>query len=382
MVHVAKAHDNGVWGGDSEPVFKGRHNRRANRSSKKNHEKAHATNKNKLVNNQPTANPIKTFTQLETFPPSSNINKIGLTTNTFLPIIENPRDKISTNVKLSDTNPFLRNDEETTTNEDVPEAKEPVIIPPTVAEIPAVTSNRTKETGTTNTATTTNTVATTNTKKEENTTTPSSSKSNNDNGFISKIDNYHKENKSNSNEDKTDPKAQITINEAGRGVWGDPHFDLIGSKGKRIKFDQKGQIGHSYELFDGDNLKVTGTYKQYLDNEHGCVIGKASIETGAGKIEYDSDGNATLNGQKLKNGTIKKLENGTVVKVTDEQLSITAQDGSGTVDIKKSTSKGKNYLDVDPSGQFGNLSGIIGQAISTNKVLTEEQCDKYDVTKK
>ena len=159
------------------------------------------------------------------------------------------------------------------------------------------------------------------------------------------------------------------------GVWGDPHFDAVGVDGKtKIKFDQKGKVGDTYNVFQGDGYEIDARY----DNWNGgyAIMGEAKIKAGADTIGIAKDGKITVNGKQIKDGKTVKLNDGTKLIVTGKNAVIESRDGNSKINI----TNGGGYLNIDPTGKFSGLGGILGTAMAGNKNLTEEECEKFNVT--
>jgi hypothetical protein len=172
-------------------------------------------------------------------------------------------------------------------------------------------------------------------------------------------------------------QPEIDIKKEGKGAWGDPHFNVTGSNGKRIEFDHKGVDGHQYHLFSGDNINIAGTYVPARDPKNPQIIGNASIRLGNDQIDYAKDGKILLNGNEIEKGEYQ-LESGGTLKAKRHSLTITPKDGTGVVDLYAN----RNGLRIDPSGKFRNLDGIIGMAIALNRGLSNEECEAFDMMRR
>ena len=167
-------------------------------------------------------------------------------------------------------------------------------------------------------------------------------------------------------------KEEIIISD-NTNVWGDPHYEVTGKNGEEIKFDHHGKAGNTYNVFSGDNLKIDGTYAPF-GNEP-CIINKTTIQAGNDVMTFNKEGQAALNGETLEQGT-GTLRDGTTYNLEGKVLSVTPNDGTGTVNIKAQG----NAMTIDPDGEFRGLGGIIGTAINESKGLTEEEANKFDVS--
>lgn len=170
---------------------------------------------------------------------------------------------------------------------------------------------------------------------------------------------------------------QTEIVEDSVGVWGDPHFDAIGADGKTaVKFDQKGIVGDTYNVFQGDGYEVDARYDTHKSGY--AIMGEAHIKAGADSIAVTKDGKTTINGKVIKDGSTVKLNDGTKVNVNGANTTIESRDGDGGK-IAITNTDGK-YLNIDPSGKMSGLGGILGTAMANNKALTEEECEKFNIT--
>jgi len=166
----------------------------------------------------------------------------------------------------------------------------------------------------------------------------------------------------------------IDVSNDSKGEWGDPHFDLKGQDGKALKFDHKGKNGHTYNLFSGSGFNVNGTYDASGDPKAPQKVGKADIQVGDDKVSYNKDGQAELNGKKLKEGSKETLQDGSNLEYKDKKLTLTGPDGQ-SIDLTNS-----DGIIVKPKGHFDDAGGIIGTAMANNKNLSSKECEKFDIT--
>lgn len=160
---------------------------------------------------------------------------------------------------------------------------------------------------------------------------------------------------------KQTPETEVQAR--GEGIWGDPHVDYIDSSGKEKKFEHHGTVGATYKLFTGDNFQVYGNYRAADDDDDAAYIGTATIKSGNNTITYDRKGNATLNGQTVSKGASGTLSDGSKYSYSDKRtLTLTASDGTGTITL--TTDDDHDGVNVDPSGSFSNLGGILGDAVA------------------
>ncbi len=170
-----------------------------------------------------------------------------------------------------------------------------------------------------------------------------------------------------------DSLGEVDISAEGRGVWGDPHYEVTGANGEPIKFDHHGIAGHEYHVFSGDNISITGLYAPSGDQP--CVISETTLRAGDDTIQYDKEGNLKINGQEAKDGEYD-LADGTKIIKEGKVMTVVPADGTGKVDIH---AEGDSMM-VDPSGQFKNLDGILGTAIAENRPLPEDEANqKFDL---
>jgi hypothetical protein len=159
---------------------------------------------------------------------------------------------------------------------------------------------------------------------------------------------------------------QIEIGKDGKGIWGDPHYDIKfdkngdGKVGKDegVKFDHKGKDGNTYSIFKGDGLDIKGRYDKWENPKAPQIIGEVSINDQA---NITKDGKLKLNGQEkqLKDGEKVQLQDGSQIEKSKDGYKVISKEGDANVNIK---CNGK-YIDVDPEGKFGNLGGIVGDAM-------------------
>jgi len=169
-------------------------------------------------------------------------------------------------------------------------------------------------------------------------------------------------------------QTEISVDD--KGVWGDPHFETTGKNGEKVKFDQKGKVGDTYNVFSGDGYELDAKYDKW-DTGY-AIMGTATMKAGADTIQVTKDGKVTINDNVIKDGSSIKLNDGTSVKVEGKNAIVTTRDGDSKINI----TNGGGYLNVDPEGKFSNLNGILGTAIDQSKALTEEECEKFNVTAK
>jgi hypothetical protein len=163
-----------------------------------------------------------------------------------------------------------------------------------------------------------------------------------------------------------------SINVAGRGVWGDPHYSIIGSNGKPIDFTHNGVAYNTYDVFSADGVEIDGLYTPYANAP--CVITKSTIKIGADQIIFDVNGKAQINGKDVTQGAYT-LSDGTKITISNGVLSISKRDGNGQIDIKADG----NSMTIDPSGEFSNMSGILGTAIAENRTMTEAESESFNL---
>lgn len=168
--------------------------------------------------------------------------------------------------------------------------------------------------------------------------------------------------------------SQTTIDDRGLGEWGDPHFDFINKEGSDVSFTDYGSIGSTYKIFQGDNLQIYGNYSFYSSGAP-CVVGDTIIKAGSQTINYDSYGKVTIDGNTINAGS-GTLNDGSTYNYQNGTLVINANDGTGAVTF----TNGGGYCNIDPSGQFANLGGILGTAIADDRALTEDECKSFLVT--
>lgn len=171
----------------------------------------------------------------------------------------------------------------------------------------------------------------------------------------------------------------INVHKDSRGEWGDPHYHLKGSDGKDINFDHKGKDNHIYHIFSGDNLRIDGKYIPFKDPNNPQIVGDVNVQAGKDAVQFTKEGDLKINGEAKKDGTYT-LADGTKVVAKGKKIDLITPDNDGSkVTI---TADGGSGMTVDPEGKFKNSDGIIGKAISENRTLSKEECEKFDMGKK
>jgi hypothetical protein len=177
---------------------------------------------------------------------------------------------------------------------------------------------------------------------------------------------------------------QVNINSRGLGIWGDPHFQFVNNKtGKMVDFTHKGKAGESYNLFKGDGLQVNGTYEKW-GRGNATVVKLAEIKAGKDTITFDENGKVGINGVPAKpdaKGTVT-LQDGTKLTIDKDKKTVIIQSKENDAKIKlevKNSTNG-NYINIDPDGKFSDLGGILGTAIKEGRALSEEECNKFDLS--
>ncbi len=153
-------------------------------------------------------------------------------------------------------------------------------------------------------------------------------------------------------------------------VWGDPHYEVQGKDGKTIKFDHKGEIGSTYNVFAGDGYEVAGTYADAGNKLP--IIGSTSIKAGADNITYNNKGQTRLNGKRLKDGSYD-LNDGTVLSIKDGKSVIESREKDSKIEL----SAPGGAITVTPTGDFAGLDGIMGTASKEGKALTEKEANQF-----
>jgi hypothetical protein len=186
-----------------------------------------------------------------------------------------------------------------------------------------------------------------------------------------------KNGKDKNGKDKNDKckDSSYDISDDSKGAWGDPHFDIKIGGGKHIKFDHKGINGNWYRIFTGDNFDIIGKYAPW-NGALPQIIDTTKIKAGSDLIIFNASGKATLNGKDIKVGTYV-LKDGTVVEFKSAaQMKLISPEKDSNVTIYCRSGK---YQDIDPSGKFNKLGGIIGKAIKEGRALTNAECDMFNV---
>ena len=157
-------------------------------------------------------------------------------------------------------------------------------------------------------------------------------------------------------------------------VWGDPHYQAKGADGTTdINFTHNGTTGDTYNVFQGDGLEVDGKYG--LDGYDVNKILDANIKDGSDLINYNVNGETSINGKKVNDGETITLADGTKITQKGTNMTLDTQDGNSSIGFRNN-----DGICLDPTGKFTNIGGILGTAIAQNKNLTEEEANKFDIT--
>jgi len=168
-------------------------------------------------------------------------------------------------------------------------------------------------------------------------------------------------------------QTNITVDD--KGIWGDPHYTATGADGKtKINFTHDGKTGDTYNVFEGDGYEIEGKYGLAGNNINKIL--DTTIKAGNDSIGYNVKGEVTINGETIKDGATVKLNDGTKVTKNGKSMILESREGDSKVEFKNN-----DGICLDPSGKFSNLGGILGTAISENRNLSEEEANKFDITK-
>ena len=147
-------------------------------------------------------------------------------------------------------------------------------------------------------------------------------------------------------------------------VWGDPHYQAKGADGTTdINFTHNGTTGDTYNVFQGDGLEVDGKYG--LDGYAVNKILDANIKNGSDLIDYNVNGETSINGKKVNDGETITLADGTKITQNGTNMTLDTKDGNSSIGFRNN-----DGICLDPTGKFTNIGGILGTAIAQNKNLT------------
>lgn len=165
---------------------------------------------------------------------------------------------------------------------------------------------------------------------------------------------------------------QTTISDT--SIWGDPHYNAKGKDGKTdINFTHNGKTGDTYNVFKGDGYEVDGQYG-LAGNDINKIL-DAKIRAGADLIDYNVNGQTSINGKALEDGSTITLNDGTKVTKQGANMIMETRDGNSKISFKNN-----DGICLDPTGKFGGLGGILGTAIDQNRNLSEEEANKFDLS--
>ncbi|MEI8388836.1 MAG: hypothetical protein WCG23_03015 [bacterium] len=168
--------------------------------------------------------------------------------------------------------------------------------------------------------------------------------------------------------------TDIETNISDTSVWGDPHYQAKGSDGTTdINFTHNGTTGDTYNVFQGDGYEVDGKYG-LAGNDVNKIL-DANIKDGNDLINYNVNGETSINGKKLNDGETITLADGTKISQKGTNMTMDTKDGNSSIGFRNN-----DGICLDPTGKFTNIGGILGTAIAQNKNLTEEEANKFDIT--
>lgn len=181
-------------------------------------------------------------------------------------------------------------------------------------------------------------------------------------------------------QDLKDKHNQKTISQDSRGAWGDPHYDLVGLNGERIKFDHMGVKGNTYNIFEGDNLKVEGTYAGYnLKGSRQDFVDVANLDSNqfnAAKTALNNVSLGFLDDQRLNNAA--KIANGIKdLKLVDQNLTL-AQKQQINDENNKIKEQNKQFLQSIGVNMSPEEAAVIKKALSSIKGLNENKLTLID----
>lgn len=160
-------------------------------------------------------------------------------------------------------------------------------------------------------------------------------------------------------------------------LYGDPHYS-INYDGKQIRFDHHGINGHTYLLFAGNNVSVEGIYVPTQNPDAPQVIGvviiRFSESSGLEPISWDLAAKQATIGSKAIESGVSRISDGISIIFDMNGLSVAVNDG-----MLSFWNEGSSFS-FSPSGTFRFLDGILGRAMAERRALTNEECEKFDVS--
>lgn len=186
---------------------------------------------------------------------------------------------------------------------------------------------------------------------------------------------------------------QYFFDEANKGVWGDPHYQVPIGGGKRIEYTHTGKLYNDYRVFVGDDITVDAKYFPW-GKAGAQVLGVVRARTGAGhEILVDKDGNARLDGKKVQVGASHKwrdvhgktmrldsIGGGVVELYTGEISKVGKEMKPDRISIRAIKNATGNYVDVDPAGSFHSPpdASILGY-VMRHKSFASIKPEKYNL---
>ena len=159
-------------------------------------------------------------------------------------------------------------------------------------------------------------------------------------------------------------------------ITGDPHIKgKLKYDGECVKFNYttEGGNGEVVNLFDTDNLDITGKFDTLDRSDGNTYVTEETVEFGCNKLEIDADDDSVkLNGREIEDGTY--CCGGNKVTKDGDKVTIETADGQKiTICDKGDYLDTKVKLDDFESSQMG---GMVGDAISGN---VNDNADDYAV---
>lgn len=171
-------------------------------------------------------------------------------------------------------------------------------------------------------------------------------------------------------EEKVKEKPAVVIEDINGKAWGDPHFNVINSEGKKMEADVKGKDNSTYRIFDaqgGDGITVDAKYVKYKDTNNPQVMGEIRVQAGDRQLQVSQSGKVTLDGEEIEKGKSYTLADGTKFDVHENgNVTVHSKEGDAKLNIKHTD----DYLDIDVDGSWSNgtekVGGVLG-VLNQNK---------------
>ncbi|WP_083915684.1 VWD domain-containing protein [Thiofilum flexile] len=139
------------------------------------------------------------------------------------------------------------------------------------------------------------------------------------------------------------------------GGWGDPHF--IGADGGR--YDVQGKVNTYYNLLSDAGFQMNAKFTSHR-NAGATIMGEIGAVMGMDKVQFDKEGQLTINGKVMQDGTYATSNGGSVTK---KGKVVTLKEEEYTATITAKATNVTKYLDFRVSSKDVAKDGIMPHGI-------------------